>query len=89
MRSLEPDQVDQTARGFFQPPFPRHIFFILLIFFIYLRYGNFFIFTLIFQFLISYFKLTFYFDVLSKPATSCSNLSLNVEGQGLPGHAAF
>jgi len=47
----------------------------------------FFIFTLIF--LISYFKLTYYFEVLSKLATSCSNLSLIVEGRGVPGHATF
>jgi len=42
-----------------------------------------------FQFLISYFKLTYYFDVLSKPATSYSNLPLIVEGQRAPGHATF
>jgi len=46
------DRVDQVARGFSQPPFPRPIFsilFLFLIFFIFLRYDNFFIFTLIFS----------------------------------------
>jgi len=52
-----------------------------------LRYGNFSIFTLIFS--ISRLKLTCYFEFFSKPDTSCSNLSVNVEGQGLPGHAVF
>jgi len=55
-----------------------------------LCYGNFFIFTLIFfQFLISYFKLTCYFEFFSKPVTSYSNLSLIVEAQGAPGHATL
>jgi len=70
---------------------PTDIFHIFEIFHIFLRYGNFFIFTLIstFSFLISYFKLACLFEVLSKPVTSCSKLSLNFEGRGVPGHAAF
>jgi len=78
--------------GFPKPPPHDLIFFVFLIFFIILHCGIiFFIFKLIssFSLLISYFKLTCYFEVLSKPATSCSNLSLIVEGQGVPGHSTF
>ena len=72
--------------GFPHPHLPTYI----LRFFIFLCYGNFFIFTLIFfQFLISYFKLTCYFEFFSKLVTSYSNLSLIVEAQGAPGHATL
>jgi len=43
----------------------------------------------IFSLLIHILKITCYFEVLSKQATSCSNLSLIVEGQGAPGHVTF
>jgi len=34
-------------------------------------------------------EITCYLEVLPMLASSCSNLSLNVEGQGAPGHAMF
>jgi len=61
------------------------IFFIFLKFLIFFRVVAIFSFSLI----ISYFKLACFFEVLSKPVTSCSNLSLNVEAQGVPGHSTF
>jgi len=39
--------------------------------------------------LISYFKITCYFGVLSEAANSCSDLSLIIVGQGAQGHVTF
>ena len=68
---------------------PTYIFHIFDIFHIFALWWFFHFHVNFFQFLISYFKLTSYFEVLSKPATSYSNLSLIVEAQGAPGHDTF
>jgi len=57
----------------------------MVIFFIFSGFDNIFILIISFTFL----KIICFFDVLSKPATSCSNPSLILEVQGAPGHAAF
>ena len=82
---------DRVARVFSATCFPDRYFSYFWTFSYFSRYGNFFIFTLLssFSLLISYFKLTCSFEVLSKPVTSCSNLSLIAEGRGVPGHVTF
>ena len=76
----------RVAWSFLQPPFPPIYIFNI---FVFLIFFHIFCVVVIFLLLISYFLLTSYFEVSSKPATSCSNLSLIVDGQGVPGHATF